>query len=78
MATGELTKIKIIPTGMRLHEWICIEEGYFREQGLEPEVLWDMVHDQMRGWQGGEQGYKQRPQDLPFLQHEQAITNACA
>ena len=29
-----------IPTGMRLHEWIA-EEGYFREQGLEPEVLWD-------------------------------------
>jgi len=25
---------------MRLHEWIA-EEGYFREQGLEPEVLWD-------------------------------------
>ena len=36
-----LTKIPIFPTGMRLHEWIAFEEGYFREQGLEPEVLWD-------------------------------------
>ena len=36
-----LTKIPIFPTGMGLHEWIACEEGYVREQGLEPEVLWD-------------------------------------
>jgi hypothetical protein len=36
-----LTKIPIFPTGIRLHEWIAFEEGYFREHGLEPEVLRD-------------------------------------
>ena len=29
-----LTKIRIFPTGMRLHEWIAFEEGYFRAEGL--------------------------------------------
>jgi hypothetical protein len=29
MGSKTLTKIKIHPTGMRLHEWICLEEGFF-------------------------------------------------
>lgn len=73
MATG-LTKIKIFPTGMRLHEWIAFEEGYFHEQGLDPEVMWEVYLGQMQAWQGG---YKERPQDRPFLHGVQAIGNAC-
>lgn len=69
-----LTKIKIFPTGMRLHEWIAFEEGYFREEGLDPEVMWEVYIGQMQGWQGG---YKDRPQDRPFLEGVQAIGNAC-
>jgi len=70
-----LTKIRIFPTGMRLHEWIAFEEGYFREQGLDPDVLWDVYLGQMKAWTGG---YKARPQDQPFLEGTQAIGNACA
>src|SRR2546425_6062504 len=70
-----LTKIRIFPTGMRLHEWIAFEEGYFREQGLDPDVLWDVYLGQMQAWTGG---YKARPQDQPFLGGTQAIGNACA
>jgi hypothetical protein len=33
-----LTRVKISPTGMRLHEWIALERGYFQEQGIEPEI----------------------------------------
>jgi hypothetical protein len=69
------TRIRIFPTGMRLHEWIAFEEGYFREQHLDPEVMWDVYLGQMRGWTGG---YKARPQDQPFLEGTQAIGNACA
>jgi len=72
---NDLTKIRIFPTGMRLHEWIAFEEGYFREQDLDPEVMWDVYHGQMKAWTGG---YKARPQDQPFLEGTQAIGNACA
>jgi hypothetical protein len=74
----EITRIKIFPTGMRLHEWIAFEEGLFRAQGLDPEVMWDVYLGQMQGWTGGTDGYKQRPQDQPFLVGEPAIGNACA
>jgi len=70
-----LTKIRIFPTGMRLHEWIAFEEGFFGEQGLDPEVMWDVYLGQMKAWTGG---YKARPQDQPFLEGAQAIGNACA
>lgn len=69
-----LTKIKIFPTGMRLHEWIAFEVGYFREEGLDPEVMWEVYLGQMKTWSGG---YKDRPQDRPFLDGIQAIGNAC-
>src|ERR1044071_432413 len=71
-------RINIFPTGMRLHEWIAFEEGFFAEQGLEPEVMMDVYVGQMQGWQGGESGYKLRPQDQPFVAGTQAIGNACA
>jgi len=29
-----LTQLKIAPTGMRLHEWIALERGYFQTQGM--------------------------------------------
>ena len=36
------TKIRIFPTGMRLHEWIAFEAGYFRDEGLDPEMISDV------------------------------------
>ena len=68
-------KINIFPTGMRLHEWIAFQEGYFAEQGLEPEVMMDLYMGMMRGWSGG---YGDRPQDKVFPGDTQAIGNACA
>ena len=60
-----LTPLKIAPTGMRLHEWIALERGYFQEQGIEPIVRWDIVHGIMARWQ--DMQYLERPQDEPFL-----------
>jgi len=68
-------KINIFPTGMRLHEWIAFEEGYFAEQGLEPEVMMDVYVGMMQGWSGE---YGDRPQDKIFPGPTQAIGNACA
>ena len=47
-----LTRIRIFPTGMRLHEWIAFEEGFFRAERLDPEVMWDVYLGQMKGWTG--------------------------
>ena len=41
--TEQRTPIKIVPPFMRLHEWIALEEGYFRAGGLEPEIKADRL-----------------------------------
>ncbi|MBO0689725.1 MAG: hypothetical protein J2P40_09160 [Candidatus Dormibacteraeota bacterium] len=68
-------RLTISPTGMRLHEWIALERGYFGEEGIEPEIDWDTVRGQMRSWRGLD--YLQRPQDQPFQEGRQSVTNAC-
>jgi NitT/TauT family transport system substrate-binding protein len=68
-------RLTISPTGMRLHEWIALERGYFGEEGIEPEIDWDTVRGQMRSWRGLD--YLQRPQDQPFQEGRQTVTNAC-
>jgi NitT/TauT family transport system substrate-binding protein len=70
------TRLQISPTGMRLHEWIALERGYFQAEGIEPEIRWDVLTGTMQSWKG--LGYLERPQDRPFLRGEQTITNACA
>ena len=60
-----LKQLQIAPTGMRLHEWIALERGYFQERGIEPIIRWDIVSGIMSSWQG--KSYKQRPQDQPFV-----------
>ncbi len=71
-----LTRVQISPTGMRLHEWIALERGYFQDEGIEPDVKWDVVTGMMQSWK--DLGYLERPQDRPFQAGEQTITNACA
>lgn len=79
MELGGLTKIKILPSSMRLHEWICLEEGYYAEQGLDAEVMWESFAALMGPLQGGTAPYKRRVQDVLFLERKepQLITNAC-
>lgn len=73
-----LTTLKIAPTGMRLHEWIALERGYFQEQGIDPAVRWDVIAGTMASWRGKE--YKERPQDQPFVEGtpDNYVTNACS
>ncbi|MDQ6773890.1 MAG: hypothetical protein M3024_13040 [Candidatus Dormibacteraeota bacterium] len=67
-------RIRVIPHFMRLHEWIALEEGYFREQGLETDLLSDVMH----GVSGHrESAYLHRPQDRPFLAGDQVANSAC-
>jgi NitT/TauT family transport system substrate-binding protein len=72
------TQLTIAPTGMRLHEWIALERGYFQAHGIEPIVRWDIVSGIMSSWQG--KAYKERPQDLPFVGAAEPVDviNHCA
>jgi hypothetical protein len=40
----ELTPINVVPHFSRLHEWVALEEGYFRDVSLEPNMLADVMH----------------------------------
>lgn len=73
-----LTPLKIAPTGMRLHEWVALERGYFQDAGIEPIVRWDIVSGIMSSWSGKQ--YLQRPQDQPFLGDSEPVDviNHCA
>jgi len=70
-----LTKVRVFPTGMRLNEYVALEEGFWRDEGLDVEMLWDVLKAQMYRWKDA---YKERPQDLPFVRGEQTIGSACA
>ena len=75
MAT-ELTPIKVVPHFMRLHEWIALESGYYQDEGLEPMLMADVMHS-VSGHRGDD--YGTRPQDLPFVEELEDLTNsACA
>jgi len=73
-----LKQLKIAPTGMRLHEWIAVERGYFQEVGIEPVIRWDVVHGIQSSWR--DKQYGERPQDEPFLGKSEPVDviNHCA
>jgi hypothetical protein len=49
---------------MRLHEWVALEESFYQAEGLEPELLTDVMHEVSSH---GHDPYFERPQDKPFL-----------
>jgi hypothetical protein len=74
MVLDERTPLKIIPHFMRLHEWIALEEQYYQAEGLEPELLPEVMH-QVSGHRG--EAYKERPQDRPFIDALSVVNSAC-
>ena len=75
MATPtQRTRIEVVPHFSRLQEWIALDEGFFQQEGLEPEMLPDVMHA-VSSHQGDV--YGQRPQDLPFVQQMEVVNSAC-
>jgi NitT/TauT family transport system substrate-binding protein len=69
-----LTKIRVVPHFMRLHEWIALEDRLYEAEGLEPELLSDVMHDVSTH---GADPYFGRPQDKPFRQGAEVANSAC-
>ncbi len=69
-------KISVAPKGMGLNDFVAMQEGYFRDAGLDVEF--DMKT--FRGTQGSwkDLKYFDRPQDRPFAEGRTVIQSACA
>ena len=66
--------IRIVPHFTRLHEWIALEDRLFEQEGLEPELLSDVMHD-VSG--DRESSYFERPEDRPFVERREVANSAC-
>jgi NitT/TauT family transport system substrate-binding protein len=66
--------VQVVPHFSRLQEWIALDEGFFQEEDLEPEMLADVMHAVSS--HHGDQ-YGQRPQDLPFVRQMEVVNSAC-
>jgi NitT/TauT family transport system substrate-binding protein len=73
-AAEALTRISVVPHFSRLHEWIALEEGYYQQEGLEPELLPDVMHA-VSSHTGDSYGH--RPQDIPFVRQQKVANSAC-
>lgn len=63
----------MVPHFMRLHEWVALEEGAYQAEGLEPELLSDVMHAVSSH---GADRYFERPQDTPFLTRGMEVANS--
>ncbi len=68
------TPIQVVPHFSRLQEWIALDEGFFQEEGLDPEMLQEVMHA-VSSHQGDQ--YGQRPQDVPFVRQMEIVNSAC-
>ncbi|MGH7764608.1 MAG: hypothetical protein ACREOM_09360 [Candidatus Dormibacteraceae bacterium] len=70
---GGRTPIRVVPHFMRLHEWVALEEDMYQAEGLEPELLSDLMHEVSSH---GRDAYFERPQDRPFLAGGMEVANS--
>src|SRR6478672_3519609 len=69
-------KVSVAPKGMGLNDFVAMQEGFFRYEGLDVEF--DMKT--CRGTQGTwkDLQYFDRPQDRPYSEGRSVIQGACA
>ena len=70
-----LQKMRLAPKGMGLNDFVALEHGFFRAEGLDVEIAWDIVRGTQRRWE--DDSYFRRPQDLPYARKEEVVQGAC-
>jgi NitT/TauT family transport system substrate-binding protein len=66
-------RIKVAPKGMGLNDFVALEEGFFRENGVDVELDWKTFRGTQSSWKNVE--YFERPQDKAVC--EDVIQCAC-
>ena len=75
MATS-LKRVKVAPKGMGLNDFVAMQEGFFRAEGLDVEFDWKTFRGTQSSWKGLD--YFQRPQDRPYTEDKQEVVQgAC-
>jgi hypothetical protein len=71
-----LTRVKIAPKGMGLNDFVAMEEGFFKAEGLDVDLDWKTFRGTQSSWKNLD--YFERPQDKPYTESkEQVIQGAC-
>ncbi|MGA7239260.1 MAG: hypothetical protein WBY44_26495 [Bryobacteraceae bacterium] len=69
-------KVSVAPKGMGLNDFVAMQEGFFRDEGLDVEFDMKTFHGTQSSWKDLQ--YFDRPQDRPFTEGRSVIQGACA
>jgi NitT/TauT family transport system substrate-binding protein len=69
-------KVSVAPKGMGLNDFVAMQEGFFRDEGLDVEFDMKTFHGTQSSWKDLQ--YFDRPQDRPFTESRSVIQGACA
>jgi NitT/TauT family transport system substrate-binding protein len=69
-------KVAVAPKGMGLNDFVAMQEGYFRDEGLDVEFDMKTFRGTQSSWKDLQ--YFDRPQDRPFAEGRTVIQSACA
>jgi len=69
-------KVSVAPKGMGLNDFVAMQEGFFRDEGLDVEFDMKTFRGTQSSWKDLQ--YFDRPQDRPFSEGRSVIQGACA
>jgi NitT/TauT family transport system substrate-binding protein len=71
-----MKKVTVAPKGMGLNDFVAMEEGFFKAEGLDVTFDWKTFRGTQSSWKG--LNYLERPQDRPYTKdNAEVIQGAC-
>jgi NitT/TauT family transport system substrate-binding protein len=71
-----MRKVTVAPKGMGLNDFVAMEEGFFKAEGLDVSFDWKTFRGTQSSWKG--LNYMERPQDQPYTRDKaEVIQGAC-
>jgi NitT/TauT family transport system substrate-binding protein len=71
-----MRQVTVAPKGMGLNDFVAMEEGFFKAEGLDVSFDWKTFRGTQSSWKG--LNYLERPQDQPYTKDKtEVIQGAC-